>query len=83
MSDEAIKTEIYKYVADKKDRIQLPNYKIIWDIIIEEGLVDIRKNQSSIALKWHDEWAKINDLYLVSLRELVSHYFQMAQSLIN
>lgn len=83
MSDEAIKTEIYKYVADKQDRIQLPNYKIIWDIIIEEGLVDIRKNQSSIALKWHDEWVKINDLYLVSLRGLVSHYFQMAQSLIN
>lgn len=82
ISDEAMKTEIYKYSADNKERIKLPDYKFIWDIIIDEGLMDIRKNRSTIALRWHDEWAKINGLYLVSLRGLVNHYYKKAQSIL-
>lgn len=81
-SRESIKSNIYKNSADNKERIKLPNYKLIWDIIIDEDLFDIKKNRPAIALKWHDEWTKVNDLYLVSLRGLVNHYFMEAQALI-
>lgn len=34
--------------------------------------MDIRKNRFIITSKWNDEWKKIRDLYLRSLRVLVN-----------
>lgn len=82
ISDEALKAEIYKNSADNKERLKLPDHKNIWDIIIDENLMDIRKNRFIIVSKWNDEWIKIRDLYLISLRVLVNHYYMEAQSLI-
>ena len=78
---ETITAEVYKYASEHSDRIKLPDHKYIWEIIIENNLMDITANRFEIVSKWHDEWHKINQLYLVSLRGLVDHYYKKAQAI--
>ena len=59
----------------------IPDYKFIWNIIIENSLMDIKKNRFEIVSKWHDEWYKINQLLLFSLRELVNNYYKKSQEI--
>lgn len=82
MSKEAIKAEIYKSSKQNETRVRLPDYKYIWDIIIDEKLMDIQKNRSTIAIRWHDEWLKAESIFQSELKELVSHYYKKAQEII-
>jgi hypothetical protein len=72
---------VYKYASEHTNRMVIPDYKYIWNIIIEKELMDIEKNRFEIVLKWHDEWHKINQLLLFSLRDLVKHYYDKAQEI--
>ena len=80
-NEEAITAEVYKYASEHSDRIKLPDHKYIWEIIIENNSMDITANRFEIVSKWHDEWNKINQLYLVSLSGLVNHYYKKAQTI--
>lgn len=79
VNQDIIRAEVYKYASEHEYRVAIPDYKHIWTIIIENNLMDIEKNRFEIVSKWHDEWHKINQLLLLSLRELVSHYYKKAQ----
>ena len=81
VNQEVIRSEVYKYASEHSDRIAIPGYKYIWTIIIESNLMDIEKNRFEIVSKWHDEWHKINQLLLISLRELVNHYYKKSQEI--
>jgi len=81
VSQEVIQSEVYKYASEHSGRLKIPNYKFIWDIIIENNLMNIEKNRSEIVSKWHDERQKIDQLLLLSLRGLVSHYYVKAQEI--
>ena len=80
-NQDIIRSEVYKYASEHKDRFVLPGYSFIWNIIIENDLMDIEHNRFKIVSKWHDEWHKVNQLLLGSLRELVNHYYKNAQEI--
>ena len=81
VNQDVIRSEVYKYASEHTNRMVIPDYKYIWNIIIEKELMDIEKNRFEIVLKWHDEWHKINQLLLFSLRDLVKHYYDKAQEI--
>lgn len=81
VNQDIIRSEVYKYASEHSDRIEIPDYKFIWSIIIENDLMDLKKNRFEIVSKWHDEWHKINQLLLLSLRGLVNHYYKKAQEI--
>lgn len=75
----SVKSDVYEYASKNSKRIEIPNYKRIWDIIIDGKMMDIKKNRCNIVGQWHDEWGIIKDLYLASLRNLVGHFYDKAQ----
>lgn len=81
VNQDIIRSEVYKYASEHSDRIEIPDYQFIWSIIIENDLMDLKKNRFEIVSKWHDEWHKINQLLLLSLRGLVNHYYKKAQEI--
>ncbi len=81
VNQDIIRSEVYKYASEHTDRVAIPDYKYIWNIIIENNLMEVEKNRFEIVSKWHDEWHKINQLLLLSLRGLVNHYYKKAQEI--